>query len=87
MAMRSPSLKPLKKLSRCPECKSRRVVLARYAGGPQVMECEGCYSVIQERACPVCEGYGELNKQGKPLKKGDEVARTCSACDVGGILQ
>ena len=33
---------------RCPECKSTKTVLATYANGSRVVECEGCYQVIKE---------------------------------------
>ena len=46
--------KPIEKLTRCPECRSRRLVVAMYGlkkdplGGKPILECEGCYSVVRE---------------------------------------
>ena len=31
---------------RCPECRSRKTVLAKYANGEKYIECEGCNQVI-----------------------------------------
>lgn len=33
---------------RCPECKSKRTVLATYNGGERFIECNGCYQVIAQ---------------------------------------
>lgn len=33
---------------RCPECKSRRTVLATYKNGDQYVECIGCNQVIKD---------------------------------------
>lgn len=41
---------PVENLERCPECRSRRLVVANY--GPYAptpfLECEGCWTVVKE---------------------------------------
>lgn len=44
-----PPSKKLKKPKRCPSCRSRRVVVAVYKDGSRSLECEGCWTVLQEQ--------------------------------------
>ena len=37
-----------KDIKRCPACRSKRVVIARYKDGARCLECEGCNTVIFE---------------------------------------
>ncbi len=33
------------KIKACPECKSRKVVVAKYPDGKKFLECEGCWGI------------------------------------------